>query len=182
MAPAVNGNIYKFDKQSNSWLSLGNLTTPKYLHSSTILNDALWIIGGYYNGSLRSTELVYPNGTIISGPDLPTSRWGHCSVQLEDGKIVIIGGSNANHKVTNIYDPETSTYTDGPDMLFDHVNFGCAHFHSQKHGGRPVVLSAGTGYPSYHGRSKAEVYDYTLENGTWEESKYIVENLILQIY
>ena len=41
-------NVYKFDKQSNLWLSLGNLVTPRYLHSSTILNGALWIIGGYY--------------------------------------------------------------------------------------------------------------------------------------
>ena len=159
-------NIYKFDKQSNSWLSLGNLVTPRCLHSSTILNGALWIIGGHGGNYLKSTELVHPNGTITSGPDLPTFRARHCSVQLEDGKIIIIGGSS-NGKGTTIYDPETSTYTDGPDMLFDHENFGCAHFYSQKHGERPVVLSAGGDY----GGSKAEIYDYTLENGTWEESK-----------
>ena len=61
------------------------------------------------------------------------------SVQLEDVKNIIIGGSS-NGKGTSIYDPETSAYTDGPDMLFDHENFGCAHFYSQKHGERPVVL------------------------------------------
>ena len=86
---------------------------------------------------------------------------------MEDVKNIIIGGSS-NGKGTTIYDPETSAYTDGPDMLFDHENFGCAHFYSQKHGERPVVLSAGAGFG---GGCKAEVYDYTLENGTWEESK-----------
>ena len=164
-------NIYMFDKQSNSWLSLGNLATARTRHSSSVLKDALWIISGYgFGGYLKSTELVYPNGTITSGPDMPTPRGSHCSVQLEDGKIVIIGGYNINYnyKVTTIYDPETSTYTDGPDMLFNHAKFGCAHFYSQKHGGRPVVLSAGDGY---YGSSKAEVWDYSQENGTWEESK-----------
>ena len=72
----------------------------------------------------------------------------------------IIGGrtsrSDTNHKVTTIFDPETSTYTDGPDMLFDHENFGCAHFYSKNHGGRPVVLSAG----GNRGGSKAEVYTH----------------------
>ena len=65
-------NVYKFDKQSNSWLSLGNLATARTRHSSSVLKGALWVIGGYgiYNhdplegGSLNSTELVYPNGTI----------------------------------------------------------------------------------------------------------------------
>ena len=171
-------NVYKFDKQSNSWLSLGNLATARTRHSSSVLKGALWIIGGYglYNpgsdypdgGSLNSTELVYPNGTITSGPNMPTSRANHCSVQLEDGRIAIIGGLDGNYKVTTIYDPETSTFTDGPDMLFNHAKFGCAHFYSQKHGGRPVVLSAGDGY---YGSSKAEVWDYSQENGTWEESK-----------
>ena len=171
-------SVYKFDKQSMSWLSLGNLAKPRVLHSSTILNGALWIIGGYsYGENLKSTELVYPNGTITSGPDLPGPRWGHCSVQLEDGKILIVGGGSDsmlsiyNYKVTTMYDPENSRYTAGPDMLFGHDDFGCAHFYSQKHGGRPVVLSAGDG--SYGGGSKAEVYDYTLENGTWEESKQL---------
>ena len=177
-------NVYKFDIKSNSWLSLGNLATPRYLHSSTILDGALLIIGGLDSGNyyLNSTELVYPNDTITSGPDLPTPRAFHCSVQLEGRKIVIIGGGNTfdldgNHKMTTIYDPVTSTYTNGPDMLFDHYNFGCAHFYSQKHGGRPVVLSAGGGYGGGHGGSKAEVYDYTLENGTWEESKHLHSRL-----
>ena len=143
--------VYKFDKQSNSWLSLGNLANSMVDHSSSILNGALWIIGGYsYGEFVKSTELVYPNGTITSGPDLPTPRLGHCSVQLEDGKSIIIGGSTSfddgNYRVTTIYDPETSTYTNGPAMLFDHQNFACGHFYSQKHGGRPVVLSAGDSY------------------------------------
>jgi len=162
-------DVYKFDIQSNSWLSMGNLATARDQHSSAVLNDALWLMGGYGpSENLKSTELVYPNGTITSGPYLPTPRTRHCSVQLKDRKILIIGGrtspSDTNHKVTTIYHPETSKFTNGPDMLFEHENFACAHFNSIKHAGRPVVLSAG-------GRlgSKSELFDYTQENGTWEE-------------
>ena len=54
---------------------------------------------------------------------------------------MILGGETDKSVIT--YDPTTSAYTFGPDMLNDHENFGCAHFESDAHFGRPVVLAAG---------------------------------------
>lgn len=47
-------------------------------------------------------------------------------------------------------------------MIYGHEMFACVHFYSDKHGGRPVILSAGGS-----SNSKAEIYDYV--NGHWEE-------------
>ena len=77
---------------------------------------------------------------------------------------MILGGHPDKSVIT--FDPATSTYTSGPDMLNGHENFGCAHFNSNAHFGRPVVLAAG-------GRSgsKAEILDYT-GTGQWTSSKF----------
>ena len=53
---------------------------------------------------------------------------------------MILGGEPDKSVIT--FDPATSAYTSGPDMLNDHENFGCAHFNSDAHFGRPVVLAA----------------------------------------
>ena len=77
---------------------------------------------------------------------------------------MILGGEPDKSVIT--FDPATSAYTSGPDMLNDHENFGCAHFNSDAHFGRPVVLAAGDG-----GGSKAEILDYT-GTGQWTSSKF----------
>ena len=83
---------------------------------------------------------------------------------------MILGGLTDTKSVIT-YDPKTSAYTSGPDMLNGHENFGCAHFNSNAHFGRPVVLAAG-------GRSgsKAEILDYT-GTGKWTSSKLFLNEI-----
>ena len=81
---------------------------------------------------------------------------------------MILGGFPDKSVIT--YDPTTSAYTSGSDMLNDHENFGCAHFYSDAHFGRPVVLVAG-GYGS-----KAEILDYT-GTGQWTSSKLFLNQI-----
>ena len=79
---------------------------------------------------------------------------------------MILGGEPDKSVIT--FDPTTSTYTSGPDMLNGRENFGCAHFYSDAHFGRPVVLAAGG-----LGTSKAEILDYS-GSGTWTSSKLLL--------
>ena len=126
-------------------------------------------LGGYSTDSLssiqKSTEIVYKDGTVIKGPDMPAPRAEHCALPISNGSILIMGGLYSKNSVI-LYDHVTSQYSTGPSMLFRHSDFGCAHFRSDKHEGRPVVLSAG-GYNS----KKAELLDYTKQNAEWEASK-----------
>ena len=82
---------------------------------------------------------------------------------------MILGGHPDKSVIT--YDPTTSVYTSGPDMLNGHENFGCAAFYSDAHLGRPVVLAAGGQYTS-----KAEILDYT-GTGQWTSSKLFLNQI-----
>ena len=82
---------------------------------------------------------------------------------------MILGGYSDTKSVIT-YDPKTSAYTSGPDMLNGHQNFGCAHFNSDAHFGRPIVLAAG----NFHSGLNAEILDYT-GTGQWTSSKFFFQ-------
>jgi hypothetical protein len=84
---------------------------------------------------------------------------------------MMLGGKTEPNSVIT-YDPTTSTYTSGPDMLNGHQNFGCAHFNSDAHFGRPVVLAAG----SKSSGSNVEILDYT-GTGQWTSSKFFLNEI-----
>ena len=176
ISPAIS-EVYKLDYHGKSWVLLGNMAVARNQFAIAELNGGAWAMGGFTHGSWNfqiSTEIIYTNGNILNGPDLPEARARHCAVTLPNGKVVIMGGRTSSSVLTKdvlIYDPSTSTYTSGPDMAYGHENFACVHFYSDKHGGRPVILSAG-GYLL----SKAEIYDY--DNGIWEESKLFLSHAI----
>ena len=80
--------VHKYDIETNSWISLGNMVKPRNQFTSVPLNGALWVLGGYTGFSMeKSTELIFPNGTIVGGPDLPAPRARHCAVTLEGQEI-----------------------------------------------------------------------------------------------
>ena len=67
--------VHKHDRETNSWISLGNMAKSRGQFASVPLNGALWVLGGYTGGHMdKSTELIFPNGTIVEGPDLPAPR------------------------------------------------------------------------------------------------------------
>ena len=172
--------VYKLDHLSNSWVLLGNMAETRKLFAVAELEGGLWAMGGLITNGKdsmdSSTEIIYPDGTILDGPELPEARAGHCAVTLPNGKVVIMGGKTSQSVVTKdvlFYDPSTSNYTSGHhQMAYEHEMFACTHFYSDKHLGRPVILSAGGS--SAGGSSKAEIYDYV--NGCWEDSKLFLSH------
>ena len=121
---------------------------------------------------------VGPKDNLLSHPNLGSRKNKERKIPRfgEDkrkGDDVIIMGGYGSFKTVTVFHPSAaeydSSFTSKPNMLFPRAGFACVHFHSQKHGGRPVVLSAG-GKGSSLGGSTAEILDYT-EQDTWERSK-----------
>jgi hypothetical protein len=104
---------------------------------------------------------------------LPSTRYGHCAVNLHTKKVMIIGGTinweqNETSKNVIIFDPDTKTFDHStPPLNYARIGLGCVVFKSIMHDNREVVLAVG-GY----GQETAEMYDYTQPNATWTKSNY----------
>jgi membrane peptidoglycan carboxypeptidase len=99
------------------------MTTPRYGHSATLLQDGdVLIVGGSSSSvtgaPLPTAELYNPNSETFSAVDnMNTAHANHTATLLADGKVLIAGGSNqppnARNSVTTIaelYDPATHTF------------------------------------------------------------------------
>ena len=161
----------RFDRNANSWKLHSSMKSKRAAHASTVVNNALFITGGYDGSSeLSTTEYIYANGTVQSGPNLPEARYGHCSVTLHDGKVMILGagGTSSLYRNMIIMDPADNSFTTGPSLSYDRRSAACALFYSPLHNGRPVVLAAGG-----INQATTEVYDYTYAN-QWQTSMHLI--------
>ena len=164
-------SCHRFDRNANSWKLISTMKYKRSWHASTVVNNALFITGGFDGSSrLATTEYIYANGTVQSGPNLPEARSGHCSVTLHDGKVMILGASYRSSLRRNviIMDPADNSFGSGPSMSYKREHAACTLFHSPLHNGRPVVLAAGG-----RNQATAEVYDYTIAN-QWLTSMHLI--------
>ena len=93
---------YRYNKATNSWSFLTNMTTTRRYSTSVPVNGKLLIMGGQDEdcNKLFSTEYISPNGDAPQpGPNFPSPRSGHCAVKLSNGKIILIGGALASGKI-----------------------------------------------------------------------------------
>ena len=56
-------------------------------------------------------------------------------------------------------------------MIYSRDSFACTIFQSILHGGRPIMIVAGSYEGS--GRKTAEVFDFTKEGTSWQRSNFI---------
>jgi Kelch motif/Galactose oxidase, central domain len=115
-----------YDPSSGTFTATGDMTTPRQRHTATLLPDGkVLIMGGETcNDSARcvlaSAELYDPpTGMFIPTGTMRTARWGYTATLLNNGKVLIAGGSS--HTVfafasAELYDPSTGTFTATGDM------------------------------------------------------------------
>ena len=72
------------------------------LHAAVALpGRRAMILGGFAHKkdcSLATTEVLGEDGVVREGPSLLKARHGHAAVALGDGRVLVIGGVNANRK------------------------------------------------------------------------------------
>ena len=106
-----------YDPSTAGFARTGNLTTCRYYHTSTLLPDGTALIaGGFTVGSdsicpsadlaaaLASADLYEPStGVFTATGDMSTTRVYHTATLLNDGSVLIAGGSIS--VIADIYHP-----------------------------------------------------------------------------
>ena len=91
----LNQHCWSYDPTPNQWRHLTRLRWPT-AYASAVVTDAndLVIMGGNNNGHyVSSSQVLNLNSESWRlGPEMEDGSWGHCSLYLPDGQIVVIGG------------------------------------------------------------------------------------------
>ena len=173
----MSDDCYIYNVSTNTWKFLAKMSLPRSASASIALNQSLWVTGGttQYNRTLgltshnNSSEIIYLDGSVIPGPELPSNRDDHCMVTLHDNRVMILGSNEKwnemDEKNVIIYDPHINSFTTAPSLLYNRNGAACALIISPLHGNRPVVLAAGG-----LNTNTAEILDYTFAN-EWEPSR-----------
>jgi hypothetical protein len=132
--PIVCGGISQIDGVLSECYVVGesistvSLDAPRHRGYGIMLdNETLWVTGGLdsFSTRLATTEFVSLNESKF-GPDLPMKTYDHCMVKINEGTIMMTGGSSNSvfNSVFN-YDIENQTWTSGPDMISPRRGHAC---------------------------------------------------------
>lgn len=100
----------RLHKNGEGFYEIGRMLTPRYKHSSILLQDGrVFIVGGRDKDdrTLNSTEIFNPKtGKSIKGPDMPYSGF-ECTLKLlSNGNVLIVGGQYHNQDKVSVYYPK----------------------------------------------------------------------------
>jgi hypothetical protein len=163
--PTATAEIY--NPASGTFAFTGTMTTPRFNHTATLLDNGKVLIAGGTSSSLTlaplaSAELYDPiTGTFAPIAPMSTAHANHTATLLADGRVLIAGGAvlprNSKNSVTavaEIYDPSTETFSVTGPMLTPR------EFHSATRLDNGEVLIAG-GDDAFDILASTELYDPT---------------------
>ncbi len=149
-----------YDPATGKFTPTGNMTVARESHTAVRLRDGRVLIAGGHRGRradivlYASAEVYEPNtGAFRRVGDMSTRRHKHDAVLLQDGSVLITGGSDERddqgaYTSTEVFDATREAFVNGPVM----------HLARYKHAGSSVLLSTGmivvTGGAAY-----AETFD-----------------------
>lgn len=99
----------KIHKDGEGFYEIGRMLTPRYRHSSVLLQDGrVFIVGGQDkdNHILNTTEIFDPKtGKSIKGPVMPYAAF-RCTLKLlSNGNVLIVGGKYNSENRVSVYLP-----------------------------------------------------------------------------
>jgi N-acetylneuraminic acid mutarotase len=162
-----------YDPATGKWTGTGSMTTERYLHTATLLDDGDVLVTGaeHQDGILASAELYHSGtGKWTAIRSMITARTSQFAVKLGDGRVLIAGGvgpvSPTEHgrlASAEGYDPGTRKWAATGDLITARSQRGTAALL-----GDGNVLVAGGSGPGDPMLASAELYDPV--NGTWSST------------
>lgn len=96
------GSVEIYDPTAGTWREVSLLTTPRFLHTATLLGDGRVLVAGGSNANeeqILSTEVFDPATEVWApGPSLAEARVFHAAAPLPDGGALVVAGKLANIK------------------------------------------------------------------------------------
>ena len=133
------------DRKSMCFYDIGNMSELRDSPAAVFLpkRNLVFIVGGF-DGSecLRTCEFYSPATRTFyaSRAKMSVGRTGHTASLLPDGKVIVCGGTSgcSSHITTEIYDPETDSFSAGPVMNMAK----CKHTAVNLRDGRVLLLGS----------------------------------------
>ncbi len=159
--------VVAFDTNSRQWSPLPSLPQGRSSHDAIVLDDRLYVVGGWAMDGPDSTQW-HDSAWVLNLQDaeagwqeLPAPGFQRRALALAafDGKLFALGGMERQGgptRRTSIFDPQSQSWTDGPELVGDQgmVGFGAAAWPLD---GRLVVTA-------YDG----SVQVLSVDQGAWE--------------
>lgn len=177
---AITNAAEVYDPASGTFMSLSPLTmtSPRYLHTATMLPNGKVLLAGGYSGAVftNTAELFDPvSATFTAAPHtMNSARYGHTATLLPGGKVLIVGGLSGSGftNTAELFDPATGVFTPVTStMSKGHYGHTATLLRSGK------VLIAG-GYGATGAINTAELFDpvsqsFTPVQNTMGSARYI---------
>lgn len=162
-----------FDPATGTFASIAPMSTPRFEHTATLLNDGRVLVVGGTNSSsaaLASTEIYDPASRSWSaGPSLANARTLHTATLLSDGRVLVAGGVNSPSVgdeivAAEIFDPSTNAWSAAGTMVAPRVLHAAALLPNGQ-----VLVVGGTNASG--ALSDAELYDPVANH--WTRTAYL---------
>lgn len=163
--PVATAEIY--DPVADSFTSTGPMTTGRFFHTATLLQNGMVLItGGLNNGQPLMTAELYNPATkkFTTAGSMTMARMGHTATLLGgSGNVLIAGGANtyfggAATNLSELYDPSSGVFSATQAMTSPRS----AHTATLLPNGQVLIAGGAsafyTGGPSYS-LSSAELFD-----------------------
>lgn len=121
IGPVPQTHAWIYVPASSRWQPAGDMLEPRSEQTATRLRDGRVLITGGLGplgvgAPLDSAELYDPDARRWSAAGhLTAGRFGHAAVLLEDGRVLVAGGSGISSAITiaELYDPQRGAWTLG---------------------------------------------------------------------
>lgn len=122
----------KFDPKTKTWTQLAPLPEGRSSHDAVVVGDKIYVFGGWWLDG--EAENKWFDDSLVIDMSAKEPKWEKIpqpfhrravGAVYRDGKFYVMGGIDPDgelHLDTNVYDPKTNTWSEGPELPGNKLN------------------------------------------------------------